>query len=174
MSKIKFRVAKDGDIDLLTELSVRTFSETFSASNTAENMKKYITAHFNYPSFRSELESDNILYFIISHGNVDIGYFKLRLNAYFDSLESYNPVEIARLYILNAYQRKGIGTKCIKYIIDLCLKNGYNLIWLAVWEHNHEAIAFYESMGLIKFAIKPFKLGDDIQNDYCYKMILSE
>ncbi len=173
MSKIKFKIGTIEDIDMLSHLSGATFTESFGADNTEQNMTSYINEYFNPLVLKHELEDTNNLYCIVYFEDKPAGYFKLRFNAYFEELEDYLPIEIVRLYFLKEYHRLGLGKRSIEYIINLSKKNQYNLLWLAVWEHNFNAITFYEKMRFIKFSSKPFILGNDKQTDICYKLMLN-
>jgi diamine N-acetyltransferase len=42
---------------------------------------------------------------------------------------------------------------------------GCDALWLAVWERNPRAIAFYEKSGFRKVGRQTFLLGHDVQHD---------
>jgi diamine N-acetyltransferase len=48
-------------------------------------------------------------------------------------------------------------------------ENGFDLIWLGVWEHNVRAQAFYKHMGFEKFSSHIFMVGNDPQTDFLMK-----
>jgi ribosomal protein S18 acetylase RimI-like enzyme len=48
-----------------------------------------------------------------------------------------------------------------------------DVIWLAVWEKNPRAIAFYEKKGFRKVGRQTFQLGSDIQHDHVMARNLS-
>jgi len=54
---------------------------------------------------------------------------------------------------------------CLKYAID----TQHDVIWLGVWEHNHNAVHFYKQWGFEIFGAHPFILGDDKQTDVLMK-----
>lgn len=54
-SDLMIRRANADDADLLSELGARTFSETFAADNTSEDMASYIAASFNRAQQTAEL-----------------------------------------------------------------------------------------------------------------------
>ena len=51
MENIEIRKAGLADIGQLREISISTFSETFSGSNTEENMNKYLSESFSLEIF---------------------------------------------------------------------------------------------------------------------------
>ena len=84
----------------------------------------------------------------------------------------HNTLEIQRIYILQAYQGKQIGKQLIQKTIEIGIENNLDYIWLGVWEHNVDAIKFYEKQGFKKFDTHIFKLGDDEQTDNLMKLII--
>ena len=47
-----------------------------------------------------------------------------------------------------------------------------DIVWLAVWERNHRAIAFYRKWGFVEVGNQSFLLGDDLQNDLVMQRIV--
>lgn len=60
----------------------------------------------------------------------------------------------------------------IQKTIEIGIENNLDYIWLGVWEHNVDAIKFYEKQGFKKFDTHIFKLGDDEQTDNLMKLII--
>jgi ribosomal protein S18 acetylase RimI-like enzyme len=61
----------------------------------------------------------------------------------------------------------------MEYCIDFAIKGQNEVLYLAVWEHNHKAIQFYEKWGFEPFGSHIFVLGTDKQNDILMKKNLS-
>jgi ribosomal protein S18 acetylase RimI-like enzyme len=57
----------------------------------------------------------------------------------------------------------------MKTDLDYASEKGFDTIWLGVWEHNHNSIAFYEQWGFETFGKHVFRLGNDDQNDLLMK-----
>ena len=60
----------------------------------------------------------------------------------------------------------------IQKTIEIGKENNLYYIWLGVWEHNINAIRFYEKQGFEKFDTHIFKLGNDEQTDNLMKLVL--
>jgi ribosomal protein S18 acetylase RimI-like enzyme len=170
LSKIKIRAVDSGDLQMLSQIASITFNESFAAFNTPENMCSYINEHFNESALKTDVENDSNLYYLIYTDQQAVGYMKLRFNSSIEGIEDYFSIEIERIYILKNYHKQGLGKRLIQKAIQIAKENNYNLLWLAVWEHNTNAIAFYEHMGFTRFSTKTFVLGNDVQNDICYKL----
>ncbi|MEZ4904515.1 MAG: GNAT family N-acetyltransferase [Spirosomataceae bacterium] len=87
-------------------------------------------------------------------------------------LEGANPVEIERFYIQKAYKGQRLGSTLMQACVDWAKKEGFDTLWLGVWEYNPKAINFYEKMGFHRFGTHTFTLGSDIQLDFLMKRTL--
>jgi ribosomal protein S18 acetylase RimI-like enzyme len=49
--------------------------------------------------------------------------------------------------------------------MDYGRRNGYDVFWLGVWEHNTRALAFYRKWGFEVFGSHIFQLGEAQDTD---------
>ncbi len=77
MDNIEIKRVPPGDIDQLQKISRQTFFETFSGSNTEENMNKYLEEGFALEKLNEELNNHNSEFYFATLGNHVIGYLKL-------------------------------------------------------------------------------------------------
>ena len=153
---------KDGAI--LTDLSVNTFRDAFGPTNRKEDMDKYLAEEMNLMKLTKELE-DNDNHFVLAWlDDVAIGYAKMRGNRE-QGMENNNPLELERIYVLQACLDKKVGAALMRYCIDYAASNNHDVIWLGVWEQNHRAVNFCKRWGFEFFGSHPFILGDDVQTD---------
>ena len=68
---------------------------------------------------------------------------------------------------------KQLGKLLLQKAIDISQKQGYQYLWLAVWERNLKAIAFYTKHGFVEFDKHTFLLGNDAQIDIMMKLELN-
>ena len=85
-----------------------------------------------------------------------------------------NSLEVQRIYVLEDYKNMKIGKSLIDEAKEIANKENLDYIWLGVWEHNINAIRFYEKQGFVKFDTHIFKLGDDEQTDNLMKYTLKK
>jgi ribosomal-protein-alanine N-acetyltransferase len=62
---------------------------------------------------------------------------------------------IANLAVKEAFQRKGMGTKLIRFALEKARQDGLSELTLDVRQSNRVAIQFYEKLGFIKIGRKP-------------------
>jgi ribosomal protein S18 acetylase RimI-like enzyme len=160
------------DIDQLQKIGKQTFHETFSASNTEENMKKYLNEGFTTEKLTAELNDKNSEFFFAKHNNTVIGYLKLNFGQSQTELKDDKALEIERIYVSKEFHGKKVGQLLYEKAIQTAQQTNANYVWLGVWEENQRAIHFYKKNGFIEFDKHIFKLGDDEQTDIMMKLQL--
>jgi ribosomal protein S18 acetylase RimI-like enzyme len=174
MNNLEIRKVSLNEIYPLQKIGKQTFRETFSAGNTAENMKKYLDEGFSIEKLTAELNDQNSEFYFAVHDDNIIGYLKLNLGKSQTELQERNSIEIERIYVLKDFHGKNIGQVLCDIAIQIARQKGADFVWLGVWEENPRAIRFYEKNGFIEFDKHVFKLGNEEQTDIMMKLILSE
>ena len=72
-SEITTRRALPADAALLAELGASTFSETFAADNTPENLARYLAESFGEEIQRAELEDPDVSVFFAERDGEVVG-----------------------------------------------------------------------------------------------------
>lgn len=158
------------EIEVLKELSIKTFTNAFARFNTAGNMQQYIDNNLSTARLLKEMNTaGSAFYFAEKNGQI-CGYLKLNTGEAQTDLKTHNnTLEIERIYILHEFQNQKIGQFLFDQSLEIAKKSGKKTLWLAVWEHNPGAIAFYKRNSLTEFGSHQFKLGDDLQTDILMK-----
>ena len=162
------------DIDQLQKIGKQTFHETFSASNTEENMKKYLDEGFTTEKLTAELNHKNSEFYFAIHNNTVIGYLKLNFGLSQTELQDDKALEIERIYVSKEFHGKKVGQLLYEKAIQTAKQTNANYVWLGVWEENQRAIHFYKKNGFVEFDKHIFKLGDDEQTDIMMKLQLKD
>lgn len=161
------------DIGLLREISIKTFTDAFAPFNTPENMEQYISNNLSETRLLNEINTPGSFFYFAEKDSQICGYLKLNTEtAQTDLKTQTDTLEIERIYVLSEFQNQKIGQYLFERSIDIARQSGKTTLWLAVWEHNPGAIAFYKKNGLTEFGSHNFKLGDDLQTDILMKMQL--
>jgi hypothetical protein len=77
MANISILEATINDLELLQKIGRQTFSETFAASNSLENMTKYLAEGFSSEKLLGELTNINAAFYIAKNEMEVVGYLKL-------------------------------------------------------------------------------------------------
>ncbi|RAV99430.1 GNAT family N-acetyltransferase [Pseudochryseolinea flava] len=172
MTVFSIRIATIDDAPLLQRLGSKTFSDTFSAFNTAENMKRYIEKNFSSDKVKEELLDTNAQTILLHDGAECVGFARLRRGGNPVEIQG-KAIEIERIYVEKDYIGGGVGNALMQECIRRAKEDGVEVIWLGVWEHNPRAIRFYEKNGFKKFSEHVFMLGDDAQTDWLMRKDLN-
>ena len=166
------KITKD-EILQLQEIGRQTFYETFSESNTEENMKSYLDNGFSIDKITFELNDENAEFYFAKIDDKIIGYLKLNFGQSQTELKDDKALESERIYVLKEFHGKKVGQILYDKAIEIAKKKNSDFIWLGVWEENPRAINFYKKNGFVEFDKHIFKLGDDEQTDIMMKLKLT-
>ena len=160
------------EIAQLQTIGRQTFAETFSESNSAQNMAKYLEEAYSHEKLIAELNDINSMFYFAMYENEVIGYLKLNFGASQTELKDNTALEIERIYVAKAFHGKKIGQLLYDKAFEVAKEKKVEYIWLGVWEENHRAINFYTKNGFVAFDKHIFVLGEDAQTDIMMKLEL--
>jgi len=169
MDEITIRSLNIEDIDLLQNIGKKTFEETFSVSNSEENMTRYLETAFSFEKLSAELNNSDSQFYFACTGNRVIGYMKLNSGQSQTELKDNKALEIERIYVLKEFHGKTVGQLLYNKALEVAESMNISYVWLGVWEENPRAISFYKKNGFIEFDKHLFRLGDDEQTDILMK-----
>jgi diamine N-acetyltransferase len=163
-SVVNIRSARLADAAVLADLAEKTFRETFSAQNSAENINAYCQSAYGEAIQARELQHPDLEVLIAEHEAELVGYAYLRDNSH-SSVRAEQPLEIQRFYVDSSWHGRGIAQELMQKLLERVLERGADALWLGVWEDNPRATRFYEKYGFTKVGSHVFQLGDDPQRD---------
>ncbi|HMG37067.1 MAG TPA: GNAT family N-acetyltransferase [Blastocatellia bacterium] len=165
MYQVSIRRAEADDAELLARIGAETFTQTFAAVNTPEDMREYLASAFSTEIQAAELRNSAATFLIASIDGEAAGYAKLDETVAPDDVAGERPVELVRFYVEARWHGRGVSHSLMKEVVSAAIRAGYDVIWLGVWEMNPRAIAFYKKWGFEVVGKKSFKLGADVQTD---------
>ena len=157
------------DAAMLTALGKKTFYDSFAEMNTKEDMEIYLARNFHVQQLEPEINDRKNSFLIVESRREVVGFAKMRKSEPPDELRGENCIEIERIYAVKDSIGKGVGTILMQSCLRKATDEGFESVWLGVWEHNLRAIAFYEKWGFVRFGSHPFMLGNDLQTDLLFK-----
>ena len=173
MNQITLRPATIRDVAQLQQIGRQTFSETFTASNSVQNMRTYLADGFAVEKLRAELQNSHSYFYFAELGTAVIGYLKVNTGPAQTEQQAANAFEIERIYVLQQYHGQRVGQLLYDQAMQLAAQAQADYVWLGVWEENPRAIRFYQKNGFVAFDRHVFKLGDDEQTDILMKRSLT-
>ncbi|WP_339284061.1 GNAT family N-acetyltransferase [Oceanobacillus sp. FSL K6-3682] len=163
---IKIEACNQNDLQMLQEISIETFMETFQEQNTPENMQAYLESAYTLGRLRKEMMKENSFFFFIYYNNQLAGYMKVNTDDAQSEEMDADALEIERIYIRGGFQRKGLGKCLMNKAIEIAENKKKQKVWLGVWEYNEQALVFYRKNGFVQTGSHSFFMGDDEQTDY--------
>jgi len=166
---VSIQLVRPSEVEELLSLSRKTFYDAFEHVNNPADFEVYTASAFTSEKLLSEIENpDSVFYFALT-GDEKIGYIKLNYASAQTEFQDEQAVEVERIYVLSSHQGKRIGNQLLDFAINKATEDKLRYIWLGVWEHNHNAIRFYERQGFKQFSTHAFWVGNDRQTDLLMK-----
>ncbi|MFC7061612.1 GNAT family N-acetyltransferase [Halobacillus seohaensis] len=153
------------DLHKLQEISYETFKETFEAENSSENMNAYLEESFNLNQVEKELSNISSQFYFVYFNHEVAGYLKVNTDGAQSEEMGDDSLEIERIYVINKFQKNGLGKYLLNKAMDIAMELNKKKIWLGVWEKNENAIAFYKKLGFVQTGNHSFLMGDEEQMD---------
>ncbi len=172
MSKLDVIKISISELPELQHLSKVTFVETFAAYNTAEDMQEYLNSNLSIEKLTQELQNPNSEFYFAKLGESSIGYLKLNYADAQTEPQEQKAIEIERIYVLKAFQGIKAGQALLNKALEKAHSINAEILWLAVWEKNKNAISFYKKNKFEDFGTHIFQLGKDAQTDILMKLDL--
>ncbi|MGU3375827.1 N-acetyltransferase family protein [Chryseobacterium sp. M5A1_1a] len=172
MSSITIHKAGIEDHELLQNIGIQTFSETFAEDNSEEAIKKYLEESFTTDKVKSELANPDSFFYVAWEEDNPVGYLKVNSGNAQTELQDETSLEIERIYVKKSHHGKKVGQLLYNQAIETAKSLNKSFLWLGVWEQNERALNFYRKNGFVEFDKHIFILGDEEQTDLMMKKIL--
>jgi ribosomal protein S18 acetylase RimI-like enzyme len=158
----------------LSDIGELTFTQSYASIIPPEELTSYTSRAFSVEQLKLELTVPSIIYLLAIIETIPCGYSKLEPTTQPTEIDSSNPIELVRLYVLPDWIGKGIGAKLLKRSLNAAFEDGYRSCWLRVWEGNERAISFYRNWGFREVGSEPYWVGQCCKTVVLMVRILDE
>ena len=172
MQAIEIRKASVDDAQMLAVLGSRAFYEAFGQYNDPADMQAYLDLAFNPDNIRTQLDDNTNTFLIAYFQKEPAGYAKLKRHSSVPELEGEKVIQLERIYALQDFLDRKVGKTLMESCIQISRKEGYQKMWLSVWQENKRAIAFYEKWGFKVIGLKQFIIGKEVNDDFVMSLEL--
>ena len=107
---------------------------------------EYIENSFTAEVVAQEIEDQNLRHFLIAKQSEIAGILKLVMDAPIEPYSAGQAILLEKIYLLKEYSGQGLGEQCIRYIIELSVSLGKEILWLEAMQKG-KALAFYHKLG---------------------------
>lgn len=112
----------------------------------------------------SEIQDQNVAYYIVSQNNIPLGFIKLKKDYPLSigasgltfghgegsKIALPNALYIDRIYFVKEVTGKGIGKACFDFMEKIAITESKDSLWLMAMDCSTDAIRFYEKQGFQK------------------------
>jgi len=160
------------DLNQIINIGRRTYYDTFHQLNTTETMMLYLDEAFSVEKISGELNNPNSFFYFLYDEEVLVAYMKVNLSPAQSDINDPESLELERIYVIKEFKSQGYGKFMIENTLSIAKNHGCKKVWLGVWEKNNPAIAFYKRMGFEIIDKHPFRMGEEIQNDFVLQKLI--
>lgn len=156
MSLKLLEVTNSEQVELVAKLAEDIWVEHYLTILGVEQIA-YMVRKFQSPQAITAQISGGYRYFIFEYGGVNVGYMGIK--------EDMTSLFLSKLYIEKRYRGNGIATQAVKFLEELCLKNGVDTIRLTVNKNNKDSILAYTKLGFVTVRSQTEPIGEGFVMD---------
>ena len=160
---LQIREATPADAATVAALARQSFTETFAESNTPEDLALFLATTYGEVQQGAELRDPAWTTWLASVDGVPLAFAQLKRGPAESCVTGPAPVELNRLYVLASAKGQGLGKALMATLMDRARTEGFQTLWLGVWEHNLKAQAFYRHWPFRDVGGHVFVVGTDPQ-----------
>lgn len=155
------------DVGALSVLAKQTFSDTFAGTCSETDMEDFLKTYYDEEALLATLNAPRDYTFLLKNFDEVLGYIRFVASSMpFPRDVPGMALELNRLYIDKDHFGKGLGQKLLDFYFEFAAKNGFEFLWLGVWEFNFSAQKFYTKNGFAFNGFShPFPIGNTPQTD---------
>jgi ribosomal protein S18 acetylase RimI-like enzyme len=166
LDTLTIRRATPADAEPLAELALRSFTEAFAAQNDPDDVAAYTARVYGPAQQAAEIANPGIITLIGEVEGRMAAYAQVRRGTTAPGVDDPGAVELMRFYVDAPWHGRGVAGRMMDAVLRAAREQGAGTVWLAVWEHNPRAMAFYLKRGFRVVGAHDFWLGSDRQNDH--------
>lgn len=158
----------------LAEFGARSFVESYAHVMDRGELEDYVREHYTEERMRGELGDPDGVTFLALDPDI-VAFVQLRCgNRPACELPATSPAELRRIYVDKRRHGDGIAQALLARVEDAARGLEVDVLWLAVWEINDRALAFYRKSGFEVAGRQGFPIGHEVQTDYVMAKALAD
>ncbi|MEL6324691.1 MAG: GNAT family N-acetyltransferase [Pseudomonadota bacterium] len=160
------RRATSSDAEMLSQIGIATFVETYTALIDGPAMTAHCAAHHSAAAYTVHLADKDTAAWLIAHRSTGapMGYALACPPDLPVPIEA-GDVELKRIYLLSRFQGRGAAQAMMHTVLDWARERGAPRVLLGTYEGNDRAAAFYRKHGFELIGTRQFDVGGIIYDD---------
>ncbi|MCU0648550.1 MAG: HAD-IA family hydrolase [Gemmatimonadaceae bacterium] len=166
---ITLRIATGSDARAVAELAAETFRDTYGDNHNPALVEQYIAAHFSVRETTRVLEDPTTTVVVLeAPDGTLLGYYVWRAQPLppGSTVTARRPCELVRIYLRKTRHGGGLGSSLLRDAMDRTRAADGDLLWLSVWQHNAQAISFYQRLGFAHAGETIFDFFGEPEDDF--------
>ncbi|WP_299439712.1 GNAT family N-acetyltransferase [uncultured Aquimarina sp.] len=144
--EIEFHRCSENDIETLVKVSQQFYPEHYSHIWENGDTSFYVNLSFTAAAFKKDIDTENIIYFLIQRSEKTLGLLKLRKHQELVGYTQIEALQLEKIYLLAEATGLGIGTLAMDFTKNLAQELNKKVIWLDVMTTS-PALQFYKKLG---------------------------
>jgi ribosomal protein S18 acetylase RimI-like enzyme len=165
-----YREAALTDAAALSDFAGRIFVASYESQLPRDDLAELARQRFTLERQRDEIDNPNIRTFLAFDPEL-IGYAQLVADSNPEcELAANRPAELRRMYVVAQWHGRGVAPHLLHLAEGEARNRECDVMWLAVWQGNDRAIAFYRKHGFTAIASGPIQVGSlSLAHDFMAK-----
>ena len=149
------RPATRADTGAIARVARETWHVTYAHSIAPHNMRQLLERSYAVDALVEAIEAEHNWFYVAAYARKVVGFAQFLRRA-------DGQGELARIYVLPGYQRRGIGRALLSAGAGAMADSGISLCYVSVETDNAHAIVFYRTFGFRRHREHASFLGDQI------------
>ena len=167
------RRATAADAEVLSEIGMRTFIETFGHLYPDEDLQAYLQENYSPTATSRLLADDRYAIWLLEQDNgpapQTVGYAVGGPCGLPHADATPDEGELKRLYLLPELHNSGWGSRLCQVVLDWLERDGPRMLWISVWSENVGAQRFYQRYGFEKVGEYEFPVGRVRDREFMFR-----
>lgn len=161
------RAAKESDAVAIATLGAHVFTVTFGHSVEPEELQAFLDESYTTECILKDIHDANKDVIVAEGSDGEIlGFAYLTRGTTEPCVEHLeNIAELQRIYVHPSTHGRGVGRVLSMRIEEMAREQGFEHLWLGVWEENNRALGAYKKWGYREVGEHDFVVGSVVQKD---------
>lgn len=157
---------KDNQLSIVRDLAFKIWPNAYGQILSSEQLEYMLNKFYSIDALVQQLQKGQC-FFIIEDNSEAIGFLAYEINC-----NASNQLKIHKIYVLDAYQGKGVGRLLIDFAIETAKRKQQKGVFLNVNKFN-KAQFFYEKLGFTIVKDEVIDIGNNfVMDDYVMELPL--
>lgn len=170
MSEITIRKAVSDDLSALSELSSRTFTETFiegfGIPYPKDDLEGFYEDSFGIQALATRIDDPACVFWVAERDGQLLALCHAGPNGLPHPDARDSEMELRRLYVSRDAQGLGLGTTLLKMALEWMQARTSGALWIGVWSGNLKAQKLYQAYGFDKVGEYQYPVGKWMDDEF--------